>query len=512
MEWAAAQIAQVLTDRPGLLIISDSTVALLYEKSLSAALKAHGFEVSSVIFEPGEAHKNFRTASFLLNELVDRKFAREDVIIGLGGGVTTDIAGFIASIYQRGIRWIAVPTTLMGMADAAIGGKTGVNHPFGKNLIGTFHQPLAVFAPLQTLDTLPPREWSSGSAEVVKAALLSGDELWADVERYGPNLKTWSREKLLKVIVDTASLKIKIVEQDEKESGLRRLLNLGHTFGHALEAATRYDTYRHGEAIFLGLRAAVRLSEKHGLMPKDTAGRIERVLSQAVTPTANVRPKALLSALDHDKKVRSRSLHWILLKKPGEPEIISDLPHEFVEETGEWLCDLVRSGVLPDSGMTRPHILILNGPNLNLLGEREPALYGTTTYNELEKRLQDLAESEDVEILVRQSNVEGELVTLIQQARHWADGIIINPGGYTHTSVAIRDAMAAVALPTIEVHLTDISTREDFRRVSLISPVCNSVISGKGVEGYFDALRMLKTLIEKFPPQRETAGAKEISQ
>ena len=157
----------------------------------------------------------------------------------------------------------------------------------------------------------------------------------------------------------------------------------------------------------------------------------------------------------------------------------------------EWVCEIARQGT-PVEGTETLRILILNGPNLNLLGEREPELYGHQTYAELETELQSYSAQNNIEVLIRQSNVEGDLVSLIQSARHWANGIIINPGGYTHTSVAIRDALAAVTLPVIEVHLTDIQSREEFRRISLISPVCTATISGHGTRGYLEAMEQLK--------------------
>ncbi len=496
MEWVAASIAELLPARPKLFLISDAAVALLYEKPLREALTSLGFTVASATFEPGELHKHLRTAAALLNPLAERQFARDDVIIGFGGGVSTDIAGFVASLYARGMRWIAVPTTILGMADAAIGGKTGVDHPLGKNLIGTFHHPLAVLAPLSTLETLPARQWKAGSAEVVKSGLLDGGELWQLVEANGPDLYRWPRATASDAVTRAARVKVGIVSQDERERDLRRLLNLGHTFGHALETATGYRSYLHGEAIFLGLRAAVGLSHAEGFLDADDSTRIDDVLAQVPLPRASVTTDALLSALAHDKKFQARQLHWVLLKALGQPFITSDVSQTNIEKVADWLCQLTCAGEQVELRRA-PRILVLNGPNLNLLGEREPDMYGYSSYAELEGMLHRWADERDIELLVRQSNHEGELISLIQQARHWADGIVINPASYSHTSVGIRDALSAVTLPAIEVHLTDISKREEFRRASLTAPACVTVISGKGPAGYLEALEQLTTLIEQ---------------
>jgi 3-dehydroquinate dehydratase-2 len=302
---------------------------------------------------------------------------------------------------------------------------------------------------------------------------------------------------------------VEIVAQDEMESDRRRLLNLGHTFGHALEAATRYEVFLHGEAIFLGLRAVVALSHAQGLLSVADSTRIDDLLATVSVPQAIVEPDALIEALGHDKKMREGQLYWVLVEKPGQAVITSDVSPDAVRKVAEWICEIASSGWKSER-KAKPRILVLNGPNLNLLGEREPELYGRISYDELEAKIHSFAEEKGVDLLIRQSNLEGDLVSLIQQARHWADGIIINPGGYTHTSVAIRDALSAVTLPAIEVHLTDILAREEFRRVSLISPVCRATIAGRGVEGYFDAVRELKSLIE-MPAPKPASGARATS-
>jgi 3-dehydroquinate synthase len=491
VEWAADRLRRLLPASARIMLVSDERVALFYERGMKDALCKGGFSASSFIFPVGEEEKRLPRVVSLLDELAAQKFARDDVVVALGGGVVSDMAGFAAAIYRRGMPWVAVPTTLLAMVDAAIGGKTGVDHPLGKNLIGTFHEPMSVLAPLNVLGTLDDREWLSGSAEVVKSALLAGGELWDRVLEYGPNLHNWESLALHKSIFEAMRVKIGIVEKDERETGPRRLLNLGHTFGHALEAAGGYKRFTHGEAIFLGLRAVVRMSGGMRLMNKAAAQEVDELLARVPVPRAALQPGDLLDALGHDKKTASGKLHWVLLEAPGRAVIRDDVPDSLVSDTAAWLCSIVRAGRVQGLSPRRPRVAVINGPNLNLLGRREPELYGHDDYEQLEEFLRRAAEDEQADVLILQHNVEGELVSIIQRLRHWADGILINPGGYAHTSVAIRDALASVCLPTVEVHLTDISRREPFRAESLSAPICLAVVKGEGIAGYGTALKIL---------------------
>ncbi len=489
VEWSVEEITEILgSRRPRIVVISDETVALLYAGRLMTALAEHGFQSQLITIVPGEEHKNLQAASRVLDMLIESRLSRDDLILGLGGGVTTDIAGFVAAVYLRGIDWVAVPTSLLAIVDAAIGGKTGVDHPLAKNAIGAFHQPLAVLAPAAVLDTLPEREWLSGSAEVLKAALLTGGELWELFRKHGVHLARWDKAAQLRAIALACSTKAEVVSRDEKESGPRRLLNLGHTFGHAIESASGYRVYRHGEAILLGLRAMIRLSSGAGFLNPEVVQIIDNLLSTAPMPRAELEPAALLDAISRDKKVKDQKINWVLLREVGDPLITNDVDADLVREVAQWICDEARSGSSATWVIPRPRILVLNGPNLNLLGTREPSIYGSASYDDLEITVNDACTSNDCESLIRQSNHEGELVSIIQQARHWANAIIINPGAYTHTSVAIRDALAAVSLPTVEVHLSDPDSREPFRHGSLIRDLCIATINGKGVDGYREAV------------------------
>ena len=503
VEWAARHVHELVPASTRVMLVSDERVALFYERPMVDALSELGLDASSFILPVGEEEKRLPRVVSLLDELVVQKFARDDLVLALGGGVVSDMAGFAASIYRRGVPWIAVPTTLLGMVDASIGGKTGVDHPLAKNLIGAFHEPLAVLAPLNVLGTLDAREWLSGSAEVVKAALLAGGELWKMVLRLGVDLHHWQPPQARDAMVAAARVKIEVVERDERETGPRRLLNLGHTFGHALEAATDYQVFTHGEAVFLGLRAAIRISAALGLMSEADAREAEAPLTSVSFPAAECSAEALLEAAGHDKKTLAGSTHWVLLEAPGRAVIRSDVPPPLVKETAAWLSSIVREGHAAAASPRRMRIAVINGPNLNLLGTREPEIYGHAGYEQLDEYVRRTAEDEGAELLMFQSNVEGELISTVQRLRHWADGIIINPGGYTHTSVAIRDALAAVGLPAVEVHLTDISRREAFRAESLIAPVCVAVVKGEGIAGYGTAMKILLSHLKSKAPHVE---------
>jgi 3-dehydroquinate dehydratase type II len=402
----------------------------------------------------------------------------------------TDLAGFAASAYHRGIDWIAVPTSLLGMIDAAIGGKTGVNHMLGKNLIGSIHPPLAVLAELATLSTLDPREIRSGSAEFVKHGLLHGGALWTSIETNGPDLNSWSTEQLHELIPVCAEVKIKVVEADPCEEDRRMILNLGHTFGHALEAASGY-TLTHGEAVFLGLRGMLRISERRGVLDTVEAMTIDKVLRSVKLPDIELDPEQIVSAIRHDKKYRSGLLNWVLLKGVGEPVITHEVAEPDISEVAVWLSEVASYGSRVPAIARHLRFVVLNGPNLNLVGEREPEIYGHRNYLDLENDLAEYSDMERFDLLIRQSNSEAELVSLIQCSRHWADGLVVNAGAYTHTSIAIRDAIAAISIPVVEVHLSDIHAREEFRKDSMLKDVCIGQISGKGIVGYREAIQLL---------------------
>jgi shikimate kinase/3-dehydroquinate synthase len=266
--------------------------------------------------EPGEAAKTLGEAERVLRELTGMGMTRDDHLVALGGGVVGDLGGFCAATYQRGVPVVLAPTTLLAQVDSAIGGKTGVDLPEAKNYVGAFHLPAAVLSDTGTLSSLPASELAAGWAEVIKTALLAGGKVWERLRAIGTP-ESLSPDALARVVFDCARFKVDVVASDERDSGRRAILNFGHTVGHAIEAATGYERYRHGEAVGLGLLAALRLSEAPGLR-----GDVASWLELARLPTsldANVDVAAVLDGLERDKKRDAEGVRFVLLSQPGEP-------------------------------------------------------------------------------------------------------------------------------------------------------------------------------------------------
>jgi 3-dehydroquinate synthase len=299
------------------LLVSNETVAALHAERLRWLWR--GREVALEVLPDGEAHKTLDTAARLFSALARLGAQRDAAVLALGGGVISDLAGFAASLWMRGIDFVAFPTTLLAQVDAAIGGKTAVNLPEGKNLVGTFHPPRAVLCDLETLATLPEREYRAGLAEVVKYAAIRDAEFFAWLEGSAEALLARDPAALLEAVRRSVAHKAEIVTRDEREQGERALLNFGHTFGHALEAAGGYRELLHGEAVAVGMRWAARLSERLGLAPGADTLRLERLLARlGLGLAAPAHPPAVLSEyLRLDKKARSGRLRFILWRGVG---------------------------------------------------------------------------------------------------------------------------------------------------------------------------------------------------
>ena len=301
-----------------LLIITDTRVGPLYAARVLAALQpvapAAVFELSV-----GETGKDMRAVEAALDALLAAGADRKSAVIALGGGVVGDVAGFAAAIYMRGIRFVQVPTTLLAQVDSSVGGKTGVNHARGKNLIGAFHQPEAVVADTDTLRTLPERELSAGLAEVLKHGLLADAEYFAQVTRDLPRLLACEGQALTTAIARSCEIKATIVARDEKESGERALLNLGHTFGHAIEALTGYGRWLHGEAVGCGMCLAADLSQRLGLISAADVTTIARAVTSARLPTRidGLSREAALESMRGDKKAEAGAIRFIVLERIG---------------------------------------------------------------------------------------------------------------------------------------------------------------------------------------------------
>ena len=307
-----------------LLIVTDATVARLYLAKLTGSLASR--RIAECILPDGEQHKTLQTAGWVFDALVGQKMNRDATVLALGGGVVGDLAGFAAACYQRGIGYVQLPTTLLAQVDSSVGGKTGVNHSGGKNLIGAFYQPLCVIADTDTLATLPDRELSAGLAEVIKYGCVWDPLLFDWLDNNMDKLLARDVDALTYAIARSCEIKATVVAKDEREQNLRAILNFGHTFGHAIEAATGYATYLHGEAVGLGMVIAAGLSHRLKLIDAATNDRVRRILAKARLPTEAPRIAALkmLELMQMDKKVLGGSLRLVLLEKLGRAIVTGD--------------------------------------------------------------------------------------------------------------------------------------------------------------------------------------------
>jgi len=315
-------------------IVTDDNVAPLYLKKLGRSLSA--FAPQHVILPHGEEHKNWRTLDVIFRALLKHHLGRDATLIALGGGVVGDLSGFAAACYQRGIGYFQVPTTLLAQVDSSIGGKTGINHKYGKNMIGAFHQPLAVIADLGTLNTLPPRELSAGLAEIIKAALICDEDFFLWLEAHIQALLELDPEACLHAVTRACEIKLAIVAEDEHEQGSRALLNLGHTFGHAIESALGYGEWLHGEAVGAGLAMAAELSVRMDWLKAAEYRRICRLLERAGLPNKrpdSISPMQLLTPMRRDKKIRKGRLRLILLKSIGQAVVSEDFDPQLLGDT-----------------------------------------------------------------------------------------------------------------------------------------------------------------------------------
>ncbi|CAK7258137.1 MULTISPECIES: 3-dehydroquinate synthase [unclassified Shinella] len=334
---AGREIAGRLKGRK-IAVITDAHVAPLYLDDFMAALKAEGIEAVSLVLPAGEKTKSFEHLISVCDSVLAARIERNDAVVALGGGVIGDLTGFAAGIARRGSRFIQVPTSLLAQVDSSVGGKTGINSPHGKNLIGVFHQPDLVLADTDVLDTLSPREFRAGYAEVAKYGLIDKPDFFAWLE------KNWRAvfaggEARIEAIATSCQAKADVVAADERENGQRALLNLGHTFGHALEAATRYDSARlvHGEGVSIGMVLAHQFSARMNLASPDDGKRVEAHLAEVGLPTAmgqipgDLPPaEVLMDAIAQDKKVKGGRLTFILTRGVGQSFVADDVPQSEV--------------------------------------------------------------------------------------------------------------------------------------------------------------------------------------
>jgi 3-dehydroquinate synthase len=314
-------------------VISNVVVDRYYSEPVLASLKSAKLQADKITVADGERYKNLKTLESILGDMLRLGCDRQTVVIALGGGVIGDLAGFAAATYMRGIGLVQVPTTLLAQVDASIGGKVGVNHRLGKNMIGAFHQPRLVWIDTATLRTLPPREIVCGLAEIVKHALIRDRQYFDYLEEHLTDLLALEEEALIKIIRRSCEIKAEIVSQDEREAELRALLNFGHTVGHALEAATHYRQFRHGEAVLLGMLAEAYISQQAGRLPISTFRQIENVLKKIPlnAPLGGINMKQVEECMAFDKKSQKGRLRLIQLQSIGDAILTADWPREALQ-------------------------------------------------------------------------------------------------------------------------------------------------------------------------------------
>ena len=326
------------------MIVTNTTIEPLYLDKVKNLLD--NFEVQITILPDGERYKTLESVNYIFDSLLEVKFDRSATLIALGGGVVGDITGYAAASYQRGVKFIQIPTTLLSQVDSSVGGKTGVNHALGKNMIGAFHQPRAVIIDIDTLNTLPSREFSAGMAEVIKYGLLGNDNFLSDLEKNIDSIMKRSnqsdKELLIDIIYRSCLDKAEIVSKDELESGVRKLLNLGHTFGHGIENTLGYGTYLHGEAVAIGMCMAARLSQLEGHLSSEDVDRVKSILTLAGLPCnlgeQKIAARKIYKAMSLDKKVIDGNIHLVLFSSLGNSYVAKDYSEENLNQVLSEFC------------------------------------------------------------------------------------------------------------------------------------------------------------------------------
>ena len=337
-------IGSDLIDRPELFeacskassiyIVTNTTVAPLYAERLSKTLASFGKSVRTIALPDGESFKDWKNLQTIFDELLKHGADRQTILIALGGGVIGDMTGFAAASFMRGIRFIQVPTTLLSQVDSSVGGKTGINHPLGKNMIGAFHQPIAVIADLSTLKTLPPRELSAGLAEVIKHGAIADATFLNWIEANTSALLACDIEAMSHAVLRSCEIKSAVVSADEREGGVRATLNFGHTFGHAIEAGMGYGEWLHGEAVGCGMVMGAKLSCLLKKITQADADRLTRIIHSMHLPTTapNFGAERYIELMQVDKKAEGGQIRYVLLEQIGKA-YIATAPHEAVVQT-----------------------------------------------------------------------------------------------------------------------------------------------------------------------------------
>ena len=338
-----------LNPKMGAVVITNTTVAPLYLDKVMATLAELGCPAFSVVLPDGEEYKSWETLNTVFDALLENRCERGTTLIALGGGVIGDLVGFAAACYQRGAPFIQVPTTLLSQVDSSVGGKTAINHPLGKNMIGAFYQPKLVLADLDTLDTLPPREVAAGMSEVIKYGLIRDDAFFSWLEQHAEGLMQRDKALLAQAVYQSCAHKAEVVARDEREAGERALLNLGHTFGHAIETGMGYGSWLHGEAVAAGTMMAALLSEQLGWLDQPAVQRIKALFQRVGLPvegpwleaTPPASANRYLDLMRHDKKVSAGVMRLVLLKAIGRAVVSADADDAAI-------LDAVVAGLAPE--------------------------------------------------------------------------------------------------------------------------------------------------------------------
>jgi 3-dehydroquinate synthase len=315
-------------------LLTDENVWRQHGEQVESSIHEAGFDLTVIVRPPGEGQKCMASVSEIYDSLVEGKLDRQSALIAFGGGVVGDLGGFVASTYLRGIPFIQVPTTLLAQVDSSVGGKVGVNHPMGKNLIGSFYQPEGVLIDPSVLASLPQADLIAGLAEVLKYGVIRDPDLWAYLGEHREKILNLSQDEIEHIIAVSCQIKADVVSEDEKEGGLRMILNYGHTIGHALEATGGYGSYRHGEVVAIGMVAAAMLSEKMELAPVGLAEKHQRLIGDYGLPVGCKvqNPDQILSVMYNDKKALRGKLRFILASEIGKVEITDEVTDELVME------------------------------------------------------------------------------------------------------------------------------------------------------------------------------------
>lgn len=320
-------------------LFTNPTVEALYAEKVLDALPH--FDIETFLMKDGEAHKSLSTYAEAMDFLMNRRFNRTACLIALGGGVVGDLTGFVAATFQRGIDFVQIPTTLLAQVDSSVGGKTAVNHPSGKNMIGAFHQPQSVIIDTEVLQSLPAREYAAGLAEVVKYGVIADADFFAWIEAHVDELKELDPDALSHVVRRSCEIKAEVVAKDEREAGVRAILNYGHTFAHAIENLSGYGSWLHGEAVATGMLMAAEFSEGLKLLPQGSAGRIENLLGMLNLPVklgTDVSAKAMLEAMAIDKKAVDGKMRFVVAHKIGHAQLTDEYDETVLRRVLQSFC------------------------------------------------------------------------------------------------------------------------------------------------------------------------------